>query len=67
MTTHYHTLGIEPSASAEEIKAAKIPIRQIVRLDRNGKIDASYYIVYTKHANRIAEVLKNDPNLQRLD
>ncbi len=50
---------------AVTIKEAKIPIRQTVRLGKNGKRLGSYYIVYSKHEDRIAEVLRNDPALQR--
>lgn len=52
---------------AEKIKITGIPIRQIVSSFENGKILSSYYVVYAKpkHAERIAEILRNDPDLQR--
>ena len=50
---------------AEKIKEVGIPIRQIGHLDKNGKLRNSYYVVYTKHTDRIAKVLENDPDLQR--
>jgi len=51
--------------AAEKIKTAGIPVKQIVRLGKNGKMHCFSYIVYTKHADRIAEALRNDPDLQR--
>ena len=50
---------------AEKIKKAEIPIRQIEYLGKNGKLRNSYYVVYAKHTDRIAEALENDPDLQR--
>ena len=60
---HAHTKRIK--FIAETIIKAKIPIGQISNLDKDGKLLGSYYVVYTKHAERIAAALRNDPDLQR--
>lgn len=60
---HAHTKSVR--LIAETIKQAKIPIRPTVRLRKNGKLLGSYYIVYAKHAERIAEALRSDPELQK--
>lgn len=56
------------SLFAETIKKANIPIRkpQIEILDNQmGKHTQTYWLVLTKHRQRIVERLENDPNLQK--
>lgn len=55
-----HTIRVR--SVAQKIKKAGIPMRQILHLDQNGKVRGSYYAVYAKHEDRIAEVLRNDPD-----
>ena len=49
---------------AEKIKAAGIPGRPTPYEYRKGKLPYFYYIVYSEHTERIAKVLRNDPDLQ---
>lgn len=60
----FHNSQVE--SLAVTIEEAKIPITQIVRRDKNGRKLSSYYPVFRKHEDRIAEVLGNDPNIQRV-
>ena len=60
---HAHTKRLR--FIAQKIKEAEIPIIQIVHSGKNGKLLSSHHIVYSKHTERIAEVLSQDPDLQR--
>lgn len=60
---HVHTKRVR--FIAEKIKTAGIPERYVAISDAKGRLVSSLYVVYAKHAGRIAEALRNDPDLQR--